>query len=78
MKDTNVSQKPGAVLVFELTPVSFFISCFTNAKSAMSIAKAMRVMSAARKDTIDAINVTVMCEDKDKSRAMKMTPVATG
>jgi len=44
----------------------------------MSIAKAMRVMSAARKDTIDAINVTVMCEDKDKSRAMKMTPVADG
>lgn len=78
MKDTNVSQKPGAVLVFELTPVSFFISCFTNAKSAMSMAKAMRVMSAARKDTIDASNVTVMCEDKDKSRAMKMTPVATG
>jgi hypothetical protein len=66
------------VLVFELTPVSFFISCFTNAKSAMSIAKAMRVMSAARKDTIDASNVTVMCEDKDKSRAMKMTPVADG
>ena len=66
------------MLVFELTPVSFFISCFTNAKSAMSMAKAMRVMSAARKDTIDASNVTVMCEDKDKSRAMKMTPVADG
>jgi hypothetical protein len=66
------------VLVLERTPVSFFISCFTNAKSAMSIAKAMRVMSAARKDTIEASNVTVMCEDKDKSRAMKMTPVADG
>jgi len=64
------------VLVDERMPVSFFISCFTNAKSAMSIAKAMRVISAAKNDTIDASNVTVMCEDKDKRRAMKMTPVA--
>jgi len=78
MKDTNVSQKPGAVLVFESMLVSFFISCFTNAKSAMSIANAMRVIRAAKNDIIDASNVSVMWVDKDRIRAMKATPAATG
>jgi len=44
----------------------------------MSIANAMRVINAAKKDMIDASNVTVMCVDKDRMRAMKVTPVATG
>ena len=63
-------------MVFESTFVNLFISCFTNAKSAMSIANAMRVISAAKKDTTDASNVNVMCVDKDKMRATKVTPVA--
>jgi len=78
IKDANVSQKPGPVMVFAPALLSFFICCFTYAKSAMSMENAMRVMSAARKDANDESNVTVICEDKDSRRATKVTAVATG
>jgi len=42
------------------------------------MANAMRVMSAATKDTIDASSVTVMCVEQDKRSATKATAVATG
>lgn len=42
----------------------------------MSIAKAMRVRRAARKDTRDEMSVTVMCCEKERSRAKKVTTAA--
>lgn len=65
-------------MVFDFTLVSLFISCLTNAKSAMSIANAMRVISAARKERIDASNVMVMCVDMEQMRATKVTAAADG
>jgi len=74
---TKVIQKPGAVIV--LAPISnLFISCFTRAKSAMSIANAISVNKAAKKDISDAMRVTVMWVDKESSNARNVTAVATG
>jgi hypothetical protein len=44
----------------------------------MSIANAMRVISAARKERIDASNVMVMCVDMEQMRATKVTAAADG
>ena len=65
----NVIQNPGAVLVtkVELPKVPTF--CLTKAKSAMSIANAMRVRTAARKDTREARRVTVIWVEKERRRA---------
>lgn len=42
------------------------------------MANAMRVMSAARAETSDAMRVTVTWVEKERRRAMKVTPVAAG
>lgn len=44
----------------------------------MSIANAISVRRAARKDRIDAIRVTVTWVEQEKSNAMKVTAVADG
>lgn len=44
----------------------------------MSIANAIRVRSAARKETRDASSVTVRCCENDIANAMNVMPVATG
>ena len=75
IKDTNVNQNAGAVSVFKPVPISF-TACLTSASSVMSMAKAISVINAARKDTKDAARVTVMCVEKDMRKAMNVTPVA--
>jgi len=44
----------------------------------MSIANAINVRRAARKDRIEAIRVTVTWVEQEKSNAIKVTAVATG
>jgi hypothetical protein len=44
----------------------------------MSMAKAINVKAAARKDRMDAIRVTVRCWEKENKRAKKITMAATG
>jgi len=78
MRETNVSQNPGPVMVFAETPERRSISCFTRANRAISMAKAMRVSKAARKDSSDAISVTVTCDENAKTNARNVTAVATG
>lgn len=75
IRETKVSQNPGAVSDFAPTPMSL-TACFTSASSAMSMAKATSVSNAARKDTKDAASVTVMCVENDMRKAMNVTPVA--
>jgi len=77
MKETNVIQKPGAVIVLAPT-CSLFISCLTKARRAISMANAIRVNSAARKDISDAMSVTVMWVDRENNSARNVAPVATG
>lgn len=52
------------------------ISWRTKTKSAMSIAKAMRVSRAAKNAAKEANNVTVICVDSPRRSAMKVTAVA--
>lgn len=59
IRKESMSDKPGAVFVLVSTPRPF-ISCRTRAKRAMSIAKATNVTSAARKESSDAISVTII------------------
>jgi len=42
------------------------------------MAKAIRVIVAARKETREANRVTVMCCENERRNAMKATPHATG
>lgn len=42
----------------------------------MSIAKAISVRRAARKDRSDAMRTNVKCEEKEHSSATKVTPAA--
>ena len=42
----------------------------------MSMAKAMRTMRAARNDIREDTRVTVVCVEKDKTNAKKITTVA--
>jgi hypothetical protein len=78
MNETKVIQKAGAVLVIKFELRNFPTSCLTNAKRAMSIANAMRVRRAARKEAREARRVTVMWEEKERRRAMNETTAATG
>jgi hypothetical protein len=69
---------PGAVLVCSFTSASLPIWCLTNTKSAMSIAKAISVRSAARKDARDARSVMVTWDESESRSAMKVIPAADG
>lgn len=51
---------------------------FTYAKSAISTANAIRVISAAKNETRDATSVTVVCVEKERRNATKVAAVATG
>lgn len=42
----------------------------------ISIAKAISVRRAARKDRSDAMRTSVTCEEREHSSAMKVTPAA--
>jgi len=44
----------------------------------MSIAKAMSVRMAARKDRSEAMRTSVTCDEKEHKSATKVTPAATG
>lgn len=55
-----------------------FISCLTRASNAISTAKAMRVMRAAKNEMRDARRVTVKWVDRERRNATKETPAATG
>lgn len=59
-----------------LTPVSFAIWCFTNTTSAMSIANAMSVSSAATNETRDARSVNVTWVESERRNATSVMPVA--
>lgn len=78
MNETKVIQKAGAVLVINLELGNFPTSCLTNAKRAMSIANAIRVMRAARKAAREARRVTVMWVENESRRAMNETTAAVG
>lgn len=78
MNEAKVIQKAGAVLVVKFELAKFPTSCLTNAKSAMSMANAMRVRVAARNETRDAKRVTLMWVEKERRRAMNDTMAADG
>ena len=68
---------PGPVMVFPFTPSRWSeISWRTNARRAMSTQNAMSVISAARKERIDATSVTAMCWEKEAKNARKVTAAA--
>lgn len=69
---------PGPVSVLSRTPVSLPIWCFTNAYSAMSIAKQISVSRAARNDASEAKRVTVTCEERERRSARNVRPQAGG
>lgn len=77
IRETKVNQKPGPVLVVTPDP-SLSISCFTSAKSAISIANAIRVNNVAKNESKDARSVTVMWVENAQRNAANVTPVATG
>jgi len=68
--------EPGPVLVVIPDP-SLFISCLRSAKSAISMANAMRVNNAAKNASKDAIRVTTRWVEREKRNAKNMTTVAT-
>lgn len=72
------NNQPGPVLVLVVTPSSFFISCLTNAKRAISIAKAIKVIRAAKNAVSEERRVIVTCVESESKNAMKVTPAATG
>jgi len=51
---------------------------FVRTRRAISIAKAMRVNSAARNETKDAMSKTVMWLENERRKAKNVTPAATG
>lgn len=71
----GVNDEPGAVFVLAPIPRPF-IECRTRTKSAISMAKAISVRSAARKDISDAKRVTVTWVENERSNAMKIAAVA--
>jgi len=77
MSVTKVIQKAGAVRVVTPAP-SFSISCLTSAKSAISMAKAIRVNVAAKNASRDATRVMTRWVESEKTNATNMTMVATG
>ena len=62
----------------ERTPtlLRLFTLSRTITNRAMSIAKAMRVRRAARKDRSDVMRVSVKCEEKEHMSARNVTPAA--
>jgi hypothetical protein len=73
----KVSQNPGAVTVCVPT-FNLSVWCFKYANNAISMAKAMRTIRAARNEIREDTRVTVVCVEKDKTNAKKITTVATG
>ena len=68
---------PGPVLVFPFTPSRWSeISWRTNARRAMSTQNAISVISAARKERIDATSVIAICWEKEAKNARKVTAAA--
>lgn len=78
MREANVIQNAGAVLVVKSELFRFPTSCLTNANRAISIANAMKVRRAARNETRDARRVTVIWVEKERRRAMNDTAAANG
>jgi hypothetical protein len=68
--------EPGAVRVVTPAP-SLSISCLTSAKSAISMAKAIKVNSAAKNASRDATRVMTRWVESPKTKATNMTMVAT-
>jgi len=77
MRETKVIQKAAPGLVVIPVP-SLFTSCWTSAKSAISMANAIRVNSAAKNASRDAIRVTTKWVESAKRNAKNVTTVATG
>jgi len=77
MRETKVIQKAAAGLVIIPVP-SLFNSCWTSAKSAISMANAIRVNNAAKNASRDAIRVTPKWVESPKRNAKNVTIVATG
>jgi hypothetical protein len=50
--------------------------CFKYVNNAISMAKAMRTIRAARKEIREDTRVTVVCVENDKASATKITAVA--
>ena len=67
---------PGPVRTLDRTLIRSPTSCRRNARRAMSTAKAINVMRAARNDSKDAMSVIVTCWDNENSRAMNVTAAA--
>jgi len=78
MSEANVIQNAGAVLVVKFELFRFPTSFLTNAKRAISIANAIKVMRAAMNEVRDERRVTVIWVEKERSRAMYDTTAATG
>jgi len=77
MRATKVIQKAADGLV--VTPVPILSnSCWMSTKSAISIANAIRVNSAAKNASRDAIRVTTKWVESAKRNAKNVTMVATG
>jgi len=78
INEAKFNQNPGAVVVFDWTLGSFSTWCLTKTNKAMSMANAINVMSAARKEVKEDNNVKVTCVEKDRRKATNITAVATG
>lgn len=78
INEANVNQNAGAVLVVKVELSKLPTCCLTRAKSAMSIANAIRVRAAARKDVREARRVTVMWVERERRRATNDTAAAKG
>jgi hypothetical protein len=68
---------PGPVTVWAST-FNLSISCFTSAYNAISIANAMRVITAVKNEMMEARRVAVRWEEKERRRATKDATAATG
>jgi len=77
MRATKVIQKAADGLVVMPVPI-LFTSCWTSAKSAISMANAIRVNSAAKNASRDAIRVKTRWLESPKMNAKNVTMVATG
>ena len=67
---------PGAVMVRTWTLGRRSTLSCTMMYSAISIAKAMRVRKAAMKARSDASRTSVICDETENRRAIKVAPVA--
>lgn len=69
---------PGPVEVLALAFWRLLISCRTNARSAMSIANAIKVRKAAKKDNNDETSATATFSENEQAKAKKVNAVAVG